>query len=97
MTDSVINDALLRDGALPVGGDTIRLSRDDLQGQDGIWWELVVLFNPHDGDVDFKVPVRGDGSSWTAEIDTAAPDADLRTVKGGEAIKMAPRSLLLLR
>jgi glycogen operon protein len=81
-------------GATTLG---IRLSRDDLQNQDGIWWELVVLFNPHDGEVDFTVPARGDGSDWTAEIDTADPEKADRRVASGGAIKMAPRSLLLLR
>lgn len=81
-------------GATTLG---IRLSRDDLKDQAGIWWELVVLFNPHDGEVDFTVPTRSDGSDWTAEIDTASPDDASRTVHGGEAIKMAARSLLLLR
>jgi glycogen operon protein len=81
-------------GATTLG---IRLSRDDLKGQDGIWWELVVLFNPHDGEVDFVVPARADDESWTVEIDTASPEHSERSVKGGEAIKMAPRSLLLLR
>ncbi|MGV8956063.1 MAG: hypothetical protein ACOH2M_33535, partial [Cypionkella sp.] len=80
-------------GATTLG---IRLSRDDLKGQDGIWWELVTLFNPHDGDVDFTVPERGDGSEWTTAIDTATPDAEPRSVKGGQAITMAPRSLILL-
>jgi glycogen operon protein len=81
-------------GATTLG---IRLSRDDLKGQDGTWWELVVLFNPHDGEVDFVVPARADDESWTVEIDTASPEHSERSVKGGEAIKMAPRSLLLLR
>ena len=80
-------------GATTLG---VRLSRDDLKGQEGIWWELVVLFNPHDGEVDFTVPKRSDGSAWTAAIDTAAPDAPPQKVKGGKAIKMVPRSLLLL-
>jgi hypothetical protein len=56
---------------------------------------LVSLFNLHDGEVDFTVPNIGDGAAWTAEIDTA--NGDQRSVDGGEAIRMASRSLLLLR
>jgi glycogen operon protein len=81
-------------GATTLG---IRLSRDDLKGMDGIWWELVVLLNPHDGEVDFVVPKRSNGSGWTAAIDTADPDQEAGTVHGGQAIRMAPRSLLVLR
>lgn len=81
-------------GATTLG---IRLSRDDLKDQDGIWWEIAVLFNPHDGEVGFTVPTRGDGSHWTAEVDTANPDDATRQVEGGQSITMAPRSLILLR
>ena len=55
-----------------------------------------MLFNPHDGEVDFKVPKRSENTPWTAAIDTATPDDGARSVQGGEAIKMAPRSLILL-
>ncbi|HEV7346486.1 MAG TPA: glycogen debranching protein GlgX [Devosia sp.] len=80
-------------GATTLG---VRLSRDDLKKQPDVWSELMVLFNPHDGEVDFTVPKRKSGARWTAAIDTAQPDGKPRTVSGGKAIKMAARSLLLL-
>jgi glycogen operon protein len=79
-------------GATTLG---LRLSRDDLKGQDGVWWELLVLFNPHDGEVDFVVPQREGGGDWVTEIDTF--ESGVRNVAGGEAIKMGPRSLIVLR
>ncbi|HEY8576026.1 MAG TPA: glycogen debranching protein GlgX [Devosia sp.] len=79
-------------GATTLG---LRLSRDDLKDQDGIWWELVILFNPHDGDVDFVVPERSEGRTWTVEIDTSEPE-ETRTVRTGRTITMGARSLLLL-
>lgn len=78
-------------GATTIG---LRLSRDDLKDQEGIWSELVLLFNPHDGEVDFIVPEREGGQDWTVEIDTA--EGEVRSVAGGKAITMAARSLILL-
>jgi isoamylase len=78
-------------GATTIG---LRLSRDDLKGQDGIWSELLLLFNPHEGDVDFVVPAREGEQDWTVEIDTA--DTGVEKVASGEAITMAGRSLILL-
>ena len=81
-------------GATTVG---IRLSRDDLKNQDGIWWELVVLFNPHDGDVPFVPPERAEGGTWTVELDTADDSATGRSLPGGQPVTMTARSMMLLR
>ncbi len=81
-------------GATTVG---IRLSRDDLKGQDGIWWELVVLFNPHDGDVPFVPPERAEGGTWTVELNTADDSATGRSLPGGQPVTMTARSMMLLR
>ena len=80
-------------GATTVG---VRYARDDLRNKDGVWWELIVLFNPHDGVVSFVTPRRGDDGSWQVELDTGLT-LDGKTVKGGEALELAPRSLVLLR
>ncbi|KKB76487.1 glycogen debranching protein [Devosia soli] len=81
-------------GATTLG---IRLSRDDLKNQDGIWWELVVLFNPHDGDVDFVTPGRDGADSWTVEIDTSYVIGEGASIEAGKPVTLPGRSLLLLR
>ncbi|GHA25290.1 glycogen operon protein GlgX homolog [Devosia pacifica] len=83
----------LDSGAMTIG---LRLSRDDLRQQEGVWAELMVLFNPQDSDLDFTLPERADGSPWTIAIDTAEPDAGSRQVDGGKAHSMSSRSLVLL-
>ena len=81
-------------GATTVG---IRLSRDDLKGQDGVWWELFLLFNPHHGDVPFVLPERAEGGAWIVELNTANEAAAGQSLAAGEALPMVARSLVLLR
>ncbi len=81
-------------GATTVG---IRLSRDDLKGQPDIWWELVILFNPHDGDVPFAVPQRAEGGDWIVELNTTDGEKSGSALKGGESITMTARSMILIR
>jgi isoamylase len=79
-------------GATTMG---VRLSRDDLKDQEGIWWELVLLFNPYHQAVPFALPERGNGP-WTVVIDTAAAaDQPAARVEGG-LMDLPARTLRLL-
>jgi glycogen operon protein len=80
-------------GATTLG---LRLSRDDLKGQEGVWWELVLLFNPYENDVPFVLPERPDGSDWTIVVDTNSPEAEVRQASKDEPLSLAGRSLVLL-
>lgn len=80
-------------GATTLG---VRLSRDDLKDQGGIWWELIVLFNPHDGAVEFALPERGGGKRWSVIVDTCQPDAAPYDAATDAALLLPPRSLMLL-
>jgi glycogen operon protein len=81
------------EGATTIG---LRLSRDDLKNREGAWWELMVIFNPHDGPVDFALPRRDDGRPWTITLDTNAPDARPKAAPKARPLRMPPRSLRLL-
>ncbi|WP_173088382.1 glycogen debranching protein GlgX [Devosia sp. 1635] len=82
-------------GATTIG---LHLAREDLKGQPDTWWEVLVLFNPHDGDVDFVVPEREGGHEWLVDINTAAVTGEeVRKLTAGEPVRMTSRSLLLLR
>ncbi|WP_446737576.1 glycogen debranching protein GlgX [Rhizobium sp. CFBP 8762] len=79
------------------GGTTIgvHLSRADLADVEDVWSEALVLFNPYDGDIDFKLPESTSG--WRLNLTTSDPTY----VDGeGEALKdsytMGPRSLAVL-
>jgi glycogen operon protein len=81
-------------GATTLG---VRFARDDLKGKDGgIWWEALILFNPHDGDVPFTLPERDGADAWRIALDTATPNGEPRSVPAGTPMTMTPRSLLLL-
>ena len=79
-------------GATTLG---VRLARDDLKNQEGIWWELLLLFNPHEGNVPFKLPERN-GGTWYVEIDTAQQAGRGEGHPGGSVMDLPPRTLRLL-
>ncbi len=80
-------------GATTVG---VRFSRDDLKEVEGAWWQLIVLFNPHDGEVPFVVPEKSDGGTWAIELNTSAPEKEAEMLKGHDLV-LPPRTLMLLR
>ncbi len=60
----------------------LRLSRDDL-AEEGLWGDVVIAFNAHDGDVGFVLPER-EGRTWKAVVDTAEPVSPSRETAGGD-------------
>ncbi len=73
----------------------VRLAREDLQGQEGVWRELILAFNPHEAPVPFVLPERG-GKRWEAVLDTDMGEGPARSTAGGaEAVELAGRSLVL--
>ncbi|MFN7008864.1 MAG: glycogen debranching protein GlgX [Allorhizobium sp.] len=76
----------------------LRLQRDDLPGMDGIWSEVLLLFNPVDAEAAFTLPPAKAGENpWQLEIDTADPSRQAAPVAGGDQMTLAPRSMALLR
>src|SRR5690606_14884003 len=41
-----------------------RFIREDLRGQEGIWPEVLVVFNPRDAEEAFVLPGRAEGDTW---------------------------------
>ncbi|NLS17797.1 glycogen debranching protein GlgX [Rhizobium sp. P40RR-XXII] len=70
----------------------LRLSRD--QPFEEGWDDVLILFNPHDGDVGFTLP--GD-KHWALELSTSNPDARDRGVVDEQVLQLRGRSLSLLR
>jgi glycogen operon protein len=56
----------------------LRLSQEKSGGES--WCDVLILFNPHDGDVPFAPP---SSSGWTRVLDTADPDAGEAEIAGG--------------
>lgn len=80
-------------GATTVG---VRYSRDDLKAVEGAWWQVLVLFNPHDGDVPFTVPEKAEGGEWILELNTSATEQAAELLEGRDLVLPA-RTLMLLR
>ncbi|MBW9064303.1 glycogen debranching protein GlgX [Rhizobium herbae] len=60
--------------------------------EEGAWPELLLIFNPHDGPVPFKMP-RSASGIWTLALTTAK---DANTVsRNRDVLQMPPRSLML--
>jgi glycogen operon protein len=79
-------------GATTIG---LRLSRDDLEGVEGVWSDLIILFNPHDGEVPFKLPARESGQ-WVVELETDNGGREGAAFEGEAELPLTARSLLLL-
>ncbi len=75
----------------------LRLTSGGQQGDDAAeeWKDVLILFNPHDGAVEFKLPDADHG--WAIELTTADPDAPSNNIANGEIYTAEGRSLVLLR
>lgn len=72
----------------------LRLTRDgDGAGEE--WKDVLILFNPHEGDVEFKLPEVENG--WTTELTTADPTVSGNQIANSQNYTMEGRSLILLR
>ncbi|WP_028749082.1 glycogen debranching protein GlgX [Rhizobium mesoamericanum] len=76
------------------GSTTIGLRLSKAGSPDEEIKDVLALFNPHDGDVHFKLPHTRDG--WTVMLTTADPNSVDDRMIGGECC-LSPRSLVLLR
>ncbi|MGC0089272.1 glycogen debranching enzyme GlgX, partial [Enterobacter asburiae] len=74
----------------------VSISRPDLRQEDGIWHDVLMLFNPFEGTVPFQIPQFGEGG-WVLELSTAdgasAGTAFTETVE----YELAGRSITLFR
>ncbi|MFK0335361.1 glycogen debranching protein GlgX [Rhizobium sp. NPDC090275] len=57
--------------------------------------DVLILFNPHDGVVDFSLP-EPPGEGWVVKLTTADPDTENQDVGDAQIYGLAPRSLVLL-
>lgn len=72
----------------------LRLTREgDSAGEE--WKDVLILFNPHEGDVEFKLPEVENG--WTTELTTADPTVSGNQIANSQNYTMEGRSLILLR
>jgi glycogen operon protein len=52
----------------------VSISRPDLRQEDGIWHDVLMLFNPFEGTVPFQIPQFGEGDGcWSCLRQMALP------------------------
>ncbi len=80
------------------GGTTIgvHLAREDLKNQEGVWADVLLIFNPHDGPVPFTLP-RCPSGSWVLALTTGEEEDTVTDIRDDGVIDMQPRSLTVLR
>ena len=72
----------------------LRMTREG--GPEGDEWnDVLILFNPHEGDVEFKLPEVEHG--WMTELTTADPTVTGNQIANAQNYTMEARSLVLLR
>jgi isoamylase len=74
----------------------LHLKRDDIDTSNGEWSDILVLFNPFEGDVPFHIPAMK-GGSWRLELTTADVDLSGETVEEDNDFMLLGRSIALLR
>ncbi|MDO9418754.1 glycogen debranching protein GlgX [Pararhizobium sp.] len=79
------------------GTDTIlgvHMMRKDLDSVEGLWSDVLILFNPDENAVDFVLPELED-SQWSLELFTARDAQDKKLCAGTEPFALEGRSLAL--
>jgi glycogen operon protein len=74
----------------------LAISRPDLEEEEGIWHDVLMLFNPFEGDVAFQIPQFGEGG-WVLELSTAEVKSDGVTITEAIDFVLAGRSIALFR
>ncbi|WP_072203873.1 glycogen debranching protein GlgX [Salmonella enterica] len=72
------------------------ISRPDLQPEAGIWHDALLLFNPFEGSVPFRIPMWGEGG-WVLELTTADNAQQGIRITEEMDFDLAGRSIVLFR
>jgi glycogen operon protein len=96
MTDEDWDSGFAKSVAVFLNGDAIRES--DARGEPVHDDSFLLLLNAHHEPLEFTLPEKGLGNSWSIEVDTALPvSADERHAKAGEKVPVDARSMVVLR
>ncbi|WP_433671309.1 glycogen debranching protein GlgX [Klebsiella michiganensis] len=74
----------------------LAISRPDLEQEEGIWHDVLMLFNPFERDVPFQIPQFGEGG-WVLELSTAEEKTDGVIITETIDFVLAGRSIALFR
>jgi glycogen operon protein len=74
----------------------VYLGRPDLQPEEGIWHDVLMLFNPYEGDVPFRIPQFGEGG-WVLELSTSDRVEKGLVITKEKDFTLEGRSMVLFR
>jgi len=79
-------------------GSTLGLyiGRPDLKVEEGIWHDVLLLFNPFEGNVPFRIPQFGEGG-WVLELTTSDVSKHGLVITKEKDFELEGRSLALFR
>ena len=98
MTDEDWESGFAKSVSVFLNGDGIR--EPDVRGERVTDASFFLLFNAYEEPLDFTVPEIGAGESWQVVVDTEQPlhdEVDPRSVKSGDQLTVAARTILVLR
>ncbi|KAJ9430014.1 glycogen operon protein [Candidatus Pantoea symbiotica] len=74
----------------------VYLGRPDLETEEGIWHDVLMLFNPYEGNVPFRIPQFGEGG-WVLELSTSEGVEKGLVITKEKDFELEGRSLALFR
>ncbi|MBB3307185.1 MULTISPECIES: glycogen debranching protein GlgX [unclassified Enterobacter] len=74
----------------------VYLGRPDLETEEGIWHDVLMLFNPYEGNVPFRIPQFGEGG-WALELSTSEGVEKGLVITKEKDFELEGRSLALFR
>jgi glycogen operon protein len=74
----------------------LKLLRQDLESEEGVWPEVLLLFNPVAEDIEFVLPDTG-GGNWQLELTTFDTERRGDIAEEGKPFQLQARSLALFR
>ena len=72
------------------------IGRPDLETEEGIWHDVLMLFNPFEGNVPFRIPQFGEGG-WVLELTTSDTANHGLVITKEKDFELEGRSIALFR
>ncbi|CCJ87505.1 Glycogen debranching enzyme [Cronobacter dublinensis 582] len=74
----------------------VYIGRPDLETEEGIWHDVLMLFNPFEGNVPFRIPQFGEGG-WVLELTTSETANEGIVITKEKDFELEGRSIALFR
>ena len=72
----------------------MHLGRDDLKGMEGVWSDVLVIFNPKPEKLGFTLP-EFKGPAWRLELTTEDPERSGEAIEDGTVYEIDGRAMAI--